>query len=149
MRFHIGNDHRGFDLKQQITVWLNARSHEVVNHGCDSLESADYPDPAYAVARAVAASENELGILICSNGVGMSMTANKVPGVRAALCVTAAMASQSRRHNDANVLALGADNLTSEENLSVLEAWLGASFEGGRHALRVKKMMAGECPPDC
>lgn len=149
MRIHIGNDHRGFDLKRHLSAWLNDQGYEVVDHGCDSAESADYPDLAYAVARAVAAHPDDLGVLICSNGVGMSMAANKVPGVRAALCVSPAMASQSRRHNDANVLALGADNLTPDENQAVLAAWLEASFEGGRHARRVEKIRAGEPSARC
>lgn len=149
MRIQIGSDHRGFELKQRLSAWLNEKGHEVVDHGCDSAEAADYPDHAYAVARAVAASDGDLGVLICSNGVGMSMAANKVPGVRAALCVTPAMASQSRRHNDANVLALGADNVAPEKNQAILEAWLEASFEGGRHARRIEKITAGEVTARC
>jgi ribose 5-phosphate isomerase B len=144
MHIEIGSDHRGFDLKAQIMDWLGRHGHSVRDWGCLSRESCDYPDVAFEVGRAVAASPGHLGILICSNGVGMAMAANKVAGVRAALCVTPAMADQSRRHNDANVLALGADNVTPEENLRVLEAWLAASFEGGRHARRVAKMTAGE-----
>ena len=144
MRIEIGNDHRGFALKIRIVADLTAQGHEVHDHGCASAEAADYPDHAYAVARAVAADSESLGIVICSNGIGVTMVANKVPGVRAALCVSPEMASQSRRHNDANVLALGADNVPEEVNLRILSAWLGASFEGGRHAARVRKMAAGE-----
>ncbi len=149
MRIQIGSDHRGFELKRRLSAWLNEKGYEVVDHGCNSAEATDYPDHAYAVARTVAASDDDLGVLICSNGVGMSMAANKVPGVRAALCVTPAMASQSRRHNDANVLALGADNLAPEKNQAILEAWLEASFEGGRHARRVEKISAGEVTARC
>ncbi len=145
MRIHIGNDHRGNELKRHLTRWLNEHGHEVVDHGCHGPDAADYPDHAFAVARAVAAAKGDLGVLICSNGVGMAMAANKVPGIRAALCVTPAMASQARRHNDANVLAMGADNASLPENLAVLEAFLAASFEGGRHARRVEKLSAGEC----
>lgn len=148
MRIEIGCDHRGFALKEKILAFLNEQGHEVVNHGCDGPEAADYPDHAYAVARAVAGNPGSVGVVICSNGVGVSMVANKVPGVRAALCVTPAMADQSRRHNDANVLALGADIVSAEENLDILTAWLKASFEGGRHCRRVEKIAAGECRPE-
>lgn len=143
MRVHIGNDHRGYELKQRARAWLEEHGHEVVDHGSPSAEACDYPDFAFAVARAVAARPGDLGVVICSNGIGVSMAANKVPGVRAALCVTPAMASQSRRHNDANVLALGAQNVSEPENLGILEAWLAASFEGGRHARRVAKLTRG------
>ena len=147
MRIHIGNDHRGYALKQRARAWLEEHGHEVVDHGAGSTESCDYPDYAFAVARAVVAHPGDLGVVICSNGIGVSMAANKVPGARAALAVTPAMASQSRRHNDANVLALGAENVSLEENLRILAAWLAASFEGGRHARRVGKMVQGEgCP---
>ncbi len=145
MRIEIGCDHRGFALKEKIITILNGEGHDVVNHGCDGPESADYPDHAYAVARAVTGNPGSVGVVICANGVGVSMVANKVPGVRAALCVTPAMADQSRRHNNANVLALGADNVSDQENLGILTAWLKASFEGGRHSRRVEKITAGEC----
>ncbi|MCK4303486.1 MAG: ribose 5-phosphate isomerase B [Candidatus Eisenbacteria sp.] len=145
MRIEIGSDHRGFGLKEQIIEWLKSRGDDAVDHGCESTDACDYPDHAFAVGRAVASHPGTLGVLICSNGIGMSMCANKVPGVRAALCVTPAMASQSRRHNDANVLVLGAEITSLEENLRVLETWLGASFEGGRHVGRVEKMKLGEC----
>jgi ribose 5-phosphate isomerase B len=152
MRIEIGADHRGFELKHRMIDWLRAQRHEVRDRGCPDTGSCDYPDFALPVARAVAAGRADLGILICSNGVGMSMVANKVPGVRAALCTTPAMADQSRRHNDANVLALGADLAPPEENLAILRAWMAATFEGGRHARRVEKMMAQECraagPPE-
>ncbi len=143
MRIHIGNDHRGYELKQRVRAWLEGHGHEVVDHGSPSAEPCDYPDYAFAVAGAVVAQPGDLGVVICSNGVGVSMAANKVPGARAALCLTPAMAAQSRRHNDANVLALGAETLAPEENLRILEVWLAASFEGGRHARRVEKLSRG------
>jgi RpiB/LacA/LacB family sugar-phosphate isomerase len=145
MQIEIGSDHRGYALKGAIMRWLSERGHAVHDWGCASEAACDYPDFAYAVAHAVAASAGHLGVLICSSGIGMAMAANKVPGVRAALCVTPAMAAQSRRHNDANVLALGADIVPLEENLQILAAWIEARFEGGRHALRVAKLTAGEC----
>ncbi|MFC1572420.1 ribose 5-phosphate isomerase B [Candidatus Eisenbacteria bacterium] len=145
-RIEIGADHRGFDLKARMIRWLTEHGYQVTDRGCDSTDSCDYPDHAYAVARGVAGNLGTLGILICSNGIGMTMAANKVPGVRAALCTSVAMADQSRRHNDANVLALGSDNVSADENMRILEAWLAASFEGGRHTRRVTKMSEGECP---
>ncbi|MBM3316605.1 MAG: ribose 5-phosphate isomerase B [Candidatus Eisenbacteria bacterium] len=141
----IGCDHRGFALKERIVRLLEARGHRLQDWGCPGTASCDYPEYAFAVARAVAGSPGHRGILICSTGVGMAMAANKVPGARAALCLTPAMAAQSRRHNDANVLALGADNLPEEESLRILDAWLEARFEGGRHARRVAMMTAQEC----
>jgi ribose 5-phosphate isomerase B len=145
VKIEIGSDHRGYALKETIIQWLRERGHTVRDWGCASADSCDYPDYAYPAARAVAASPGSLGILICSNGIGVSMVANKVPGVRAALCVTPAMADQARRHNDANLLALGAENVSVAENLRILEAWLEARFEGGRHTPRVEKIASGEC----
>jgi RpiB/LacA/LacB family sugar-phosphate isomerase len=145
MQIEIGSDHRGYALKGILAGWLSERGYAVRDWGCASEAACDYPDFAYAVARAVSAAPGHLGVLICSSGVGMAMAANKVPGVRAALCFTPSMAAQSRRHNDANVLALGADLVALEENLQILAAWLEARFEGGRHALRVAKLTAGEC----
>jgi RpiB/LacA/LacB family sugar-phosphate isomerase len=147
MQIEIGSDHRGYELKEKVAEWLRARGHIVTDHGCLSSASCDYPDHAYAVARAVAGAPGVLGVVICGNGIGVSMAANKVAGVRAALCTSVAMARQSRRHNNANVLALGAENVSQEENLAILEAWLAASFEGGRHERRVVKLTAGECLP--
>lgn len=145
MQIEIGSDHRGHALKQRLVEWLSERSHTVHDHGSPSAAACDYPDFAYAAARAVAAQAGRLGIVICGNGIGVSMAANKVPGIRAALCMSVAMAEQSRRHNDANVLALGADTLTETENLRIVEAWLGAGFAGDRHVRRVEKLMRGEC----
>jgi RpiB/LacA/LacB family sugar-phosphate isomerase len=141
----IGNDHRGFVLKEKVKQWLEAEGHIVHDHGCESGDSSDYPDYAFAAARAVSKTEGARGIVICSNGIGVSMAANKVPGIRAALCVTDAMASQSRRHNDSNVLAIGADNAPEAENMTIIKTWLATEFEGGRHQKRVDKLMQDEC----
>ncbi|MBU1699310.1 MAG: ribose 5-phosphate isomerase B [Candidatus Eisenbacteria bacterium] len=140
----IGSDHRGYKLKAHFITWLESKGFVVEDAGPKSPDAADYPDYALAVARKVVAGVDTWGILICSNGVGMAMTANKVKGIRAALCCTPAMADQSRRHNNANVLCLGADNQSMEAGLEILESWLKASFEGGRHEKRVQKMMAAE-----
>jgi len=145
MRIEMAADHRGFGLKARLAAWLAARGVAVRDWGCASEAACDYPDFAYAAARAVATTPQSRGIVICSNGVGVTMVANKVPGVRAALCHTPAMATQARRHNDANVLALGADDAPFEEQCAIVQAWLETEFEGGRHARRVAKIMAGEC----
>lgn len=140
----IGSDHRGYALKQALIGWLGERGHDVRDHGCDGPASCDYPVIAFAAARAVASAPGRLGLLICGSGIGMSIAANKVPGIRAALCLTPEMARLSRQHNDANVLVLGADRVSPEENRRIVEAWLEAAFEGGRHARRVRQMMEGE-----
>ncbi len=143
MRVEIGSDHRGYALKARLSAWLRERGWEVNDHGCESAESCDYPEFAFRVARAVAASPGSLGVLMCGSGIGMSIAANKVRGVRAALCLTPRMATLSRQHNDANVLALGADLLSEAENLAILSAWLEAKFEGGRHERRVRMLAGG------
>jgi len=144
MKIEIGNDHRGFGFKCRVVEWLTGQGYQVTDHGCYGPDSADYPDFAYAAARAVAANPGSRGIVICSNGIGVSMAANKVPGIRAALCVNTRMASQSRRHNNANMIAIGADNASEEENLEILSTWLATEFEGERHETRVNKLMQGE-----
>ncbi len=144
MKIEIGNDHRGYLLKVALVEWLEKQGHQVTDHGCFSTDSADYPDFAFAAARAVTSAADHRGIVVCSNGIGVSMAANKVPGVRAALCLDLATASQSRRHNNSNVIALGADSVSTEENLEILATWLSTEFEGGRHEARVNKLMSGE-----
>ena len=137
MRVAVGNDHPGYALKLALKARLEERGHEVLDAGAHSEESTDYPIYGRAVGELVASGEADLGVVVCGTGIGISMAANKVPGVRAALCWNIASASASREHNDANVLALGA-RLTAEPlALQILDAWLAASFEGGRHARRV------------
>lgn len=142
MKLCIGSDHAGFVLKTELIVQLKEAGYVVEDLGTDSEASCDYPDIAQDVGRAVAAGRFPLGILICGTGVGMSMAANKIEGVRAALCSETFSARMARRHNDANVLCLGArvtgDGLAS----SVVEAFLDDEFEGGRHARRVDKLDA-------
>ena len=136
----LGSDHAGFGLKESIKQHLAGRGLEVQDFGATSGESVDYPDYAQAVAGSVAAGRHALGILVCKTGVGMSMAANKVAGARAALIASAEAAGLSREHNDANVLCLGAAHTTAEQARCIVDAFLGARFEGGRHTRRVEKL---------
>jgi RpiB/LacA/LacB family sugar-phosphate isomerase len=136
----LGADHRGFGLKEDLKRWLAARGHEVIDFGPASAARVDYPDYAFKVARAVARRQADRGILICSTGIGMSIAANKVPGVRAALADSVRLARLSRQHNDANVLCLGADFLPAAEARRIVGVWLKTEFVGGRHARRVRKL---------
>ncbi|MCL6544814.1 MAG: ribose 5-phosphate isomerase B [Bryobacteraceae bacterium] len=148
MRISIGADHAGYDLKNQIAEYLRRTGHEVLDRGTHSPESCDYPDFAAAVARDVAGGTAERGILVCTTGIGMSIAANKVSGVRAALAGTALEAEMSRRHNDANILTIGARTVR-EAPERLAEVFLSTPFEGGRHARRTGKIEAlerGCCP---
>lgn len=140
MKIAIGADHAGFVLKEKIKEKLVRDGHEVEDVGTHSGESVDYPDFARQVASKVSAGEAERGILVCYTGVGMSIAANKVPGVRAALGVNPEEVQLTRRHNNANVLTLGAILTTPEEAASLVDAFLNTEFEGGRHARRVQKI---------
>ena len=140
MRIALGADHRGFRLKELLKTWLARRGHVAVDMGTTVAERADYPDFAFAVAEAVARRKVERGILICSTGIGMSMAANRVAGVRAALCLNARMARMSREHNDANVICLGADLVTVRQAGRILSVWLRTGFAGGRHRRRLRKI---------
>jgi ribose 5-phosphate isomerase B len=148
MKIAIGSDHAGFRLKEVIRGKLAAAGHQVDDLGTNSAESVDYPDFAGAVARKVASGEAERGILVCSSGVGMSIAANKVRGVRAALGVGEEEVELTRSHNDANVLALGAkftDQATAEK---LVDIFLSTGFEGGRHARRIAKIEELETQED-
>ncbi len=142
MRVAIGSDHAGFELKAILREELAALGDEVVDYGTDSLESCDYPDIAVPLARAVAAGEHDFGILICSNGVGPSIVANKIHGVRAAICHDTFSARRAREHTDVNVLCLGAWAIGRGAASDVLRAFRDASFEGGRHERRLNKVRA-------
>ncbi|MFZ2444764.1 MAG: ribose 5-phosphate isomerase B [Syntrophobacteraceae bacterium] len=137
MKIIIGADHGGFQLKGTIVTVLRQRGLDVVDIGTDSAESVDYPVYAFRVARAVAAGEADRGILVCGSGIGMCMTANRVPGVRAVSAFEPYGARLSRRHNDSNVLCLGERITGSDLALSIVEDWIDAPFEGGRHQRRV------------
>lgn len=136
----LASDHAGVDLKGDLSEELKKQGHEVLDFGPATTTSVDYPDFAVKVAQAIAERRATLGVLICGTGIGMSITANKVDGVRAALCHTELEARMSRMHNDANVLCLGQRVIGVGLAIEILKAFLGASFEGGRHAGRVEKI---------
>lgn len=140
MKIAIASDHAGFLLKQRLRQRLLDQGHEVTDHGADSREPSDYPDFAAAVARAVAAGRVERGILVCSTGIGMAIAANKVPGVRAALGTSPEEVRLVRGHNDANILTLGANFIEEEDAAALVEVFLTAGFDGGRHARRLAKV---------
>ncbi len=133
----LGSDHGGYALKQEIMKHLDEKGLEYKDYGTYSEESCDYPVYGAAVGRAVAAGECDRGILICGTGIGISIAANKIEGVRAANCTDCYMAEMTRRHNDANILALGARVLGSGLALKIVDTFLETGFEGGRHAKRV------------
>ncbi|MCA9242430.1 MAG: ribose 5-phosphate isomerase B [Phycisphaerales bacterium] len=149
MKIALGSDHRGYDLKQRLTTLLAEMGAEVADLGPHTKESCDYPDAAAAVAHAVAKGEVDRGILMCGTGIGMSITANKVPGIRAALCHDELTAQLSRRHNDANILCLPADLLSEAQLREMTKVWLETGFEGGRHQRRVQKISEVERDSCC
>ncbi len=145
MKFYIGTDHAGVDLKDWTVEYLRAKGHEVEDLGPYTTDRVDYPDYAEKVCEAVLANEGTQGILICGSGIGMSMAANRHKGIRAALCHDAYTASVARGHNDANVLCYGERIVGKGVAASIIDAWLAGSFEGGRHARRVAKIEAISC----
>jgi len=142
MRVAVGADQGGYVLKDPIVEFLADQGYEVSDLGIYRLESVDYPDIAVNVARAVAGGQAERGIVICGTGIGVSLAANKVPGIRAALCTDCYMARMAREHNDAQVLCLGGRVLGAGSALDIVEVFLTSTFEGGRHARRVGKINA-------
>ena len=141
MKIGIGNDHSALELKAEIIDFLKEKGHEVVDYGTNSPESCDYPVYGEKVARAVAAGEVEQGILICGTGLGISLAANKVGGIRAVVCSEPYTARLARQHNDANVLAFGARVIGIELAKMIVDEFLSAKFEGGRHQRRVDMIM--------
>jgi len=140
----IGSDHGGLTLKTALNSYLKRRGLEVTDAGTNGDASVDYPDFGQKVAEAVIAGEAELGILICGTGIGMSISANKIPGIRAALVTDVFMARMAREHNNANVLVLGGRVLDEQKACDLVGAWLDATFEGGRHQARLDKITALE-----
>ena len=141
MKIGIGNDHSALELKAEIIELLKEKGHEVVDNGTNSPESCDYPVYGEKVGRAVASGEVERGILICGTGLGISLAANKVKGVRAAVCSEPFTAKMSRAHNNCNILAFGARVVGAELAKMIVETWLDTEFEGGRHQRRVDMLM--------
>jgi ribose 5-phosphate isomerase B len=136
----LAADHRGLHLKETLKDLLKSKGYEVKDFGTNSQESCDYPDYGIPAAQAVAGGQAFQGILMCATGNGMAMSANKVKGIRAALCFTPEMARLARAHNDANVLVLAADFVSGETAKEIAGAWLDSSFEGGRHERRIEKV---------
>lgn len=139
MKISIGSDHGGFSLKQQLISYLQNK-YEIVDHGCYNLDSCDYPVFAKKVANDVANKESDFGILICTTGIGMSITANKFKGVRAALVTNLESANLTRMHNNSNIICLGAKFTPYEDAVKFVDAFLTQNFEGGRHLRRVNQI---------
>ena len=144
MKIAIACDHGGYALKEAVKAHLTEKGYEAVDFGTNSTESCDYPDFAAPAAKAVAAGECEKGIVICTTGIGVSIVANKVKGIRCALCSDPLSAEMTRRHNDTNMLAMGAGIIGQNLAMDIVDIWLATEFEGGRHQRRVDKSMALE-----
>ncbi|MCD4700049.1 MAG: ribose 5-phosphate isomerase B [Phycisphaerae bacterium] len=153
MKIALAADHRGHDMKERVALLLNEQGHEILDMGTNSSKSCDYPDTGYKAAKAVADKVAEMGITLCGTGIGMSIVANKVDGVRAAICQDELAAQMSRRHNSANVLCLATDILGEEMMRRIVKTWLDTEFEGGgRHERRIQKIACverGEDPSVC
>ncbi len=148
MKVALGSDHAGYRLKQDIIRTLNELGIEYEDYGCTSEASCDYPDFGIPVARAVASGKADRGILVCGTGIGMCITANKVRGIRASLCHDEFSARVTRKHNDANVLTLGARVIGPGLACEIVKTWLTTEYEGGRHARRLAKVALLETPMD-
>lgn len=138
----IASDHAGYDLKEHIKEYLSEHNIKLKDLGCNSLDSVNYPGYAHQVAKEVLANHSR-GILICGSGIGMSIAANRHPGIRAALCNSVECGKLSRQHNDSNILVLGARFISNELAIEILETWLKTQFEGGRHQSRVELIDEG------
>ncbi len=144
MKIVVGSDHRGFEAKQKIKVIATELGHECIDVGTNNSNPVDYPDTAYLAAMAVSKKQADRAILVCATGIGMSITANKIKGIRAALCHDELSAQISRDHNDANVLCLSGDQIGEVLLRKMVEVWLNTEFSGGRHERRVNKIKAIE-----
>ena len=139
-KIFLSSDHAGFELKEKVKSFLIDNNFEYEDLGCSSLEPVDYPDYAKLLSKKIKDKRNSKGILFCGTGIGISMAANRFPHIRAALCTSVEMASKSRKHNDANVLALGGRILEDKLALEIVKEFLQTDFEAGRHSLRVDKI---------
>ena len=143
MKIALGSDHGGYELKEKIKQYLVKREGiELIDFGTNSVESVDYPKYGHLVAKSIVGKEADFGILICGTGIGISIAANKIKGIRAANCTNTTMARLSRQHNDANILALGARIVGDVIALDIVDEFLSASFEGGRHQKRIDEIEA-------
>ncbi len=140
MKIVVGSDHAAYELKEAIKEKLISEGHEVIDVGCDSTESVDYPKYGHAVGRAVASGEAERGIAVCGSGIGISIACNKVPGIRAALCTSVEMAEMCRRHNNANVVCMGARMISQELAFDIIDTWMTTDFEAGKHLRRINEI---------
>lgn len=140
MKIAIGTDHAGFDYKEKIKAFLKAKGHEIKDFGTFGDESCDYPDFILPVARAVATDEYERGIVLGGSGNGEAMAANRIKGIRCAVCWDVVSAKMARRHNDANIISLGQRMINEDELLSIVQIWLETPFDGGRHSQRIEKI---------
>ena len=141
MKIAMGSDHGGYALKMHLAEHIHGLGHEVVDFGCHSTESCDYPDFGAAAARAVASGECEMGVVICTTGIGISIAANTIKGIRCGHCADCLEAELTRKHNNANMLAIGAGFTGEKMAERMVEVFLSTEFEGGRHQRRVDKMM--------
>lgn len=141
MKISIGCDHGGFALKEQVAEHLKQLGHEVVDCGTYSTDSCDYPEFGAKAARMVADGQCQRGVVICTTGIGISISANKVKGIRCALCMNTDMAMMTRKHNDANMIAMGAKYVTPQLAFEMVDIFLSTDIEGGRHQIRVDKLM--------
>jgi len=139
-RIIIGSDHRGVVLKDKLKKYLESRDYQITDIGAFSKQSCDYPDTAYTVAKAVSGKKFTKGILICYSGIGNCIVANKIPGVRAAVCYNVKLARLSREHNDTNVLVLAAGFVSQAQAKKILDVWLKTKFSSGRHLRRLNKI---------
>lgn len=142
LRIAVGSDHAGFALKEKVRDYLVDRGYAVEDHGTNSAESVDYPDYAEKVAARVAAKEVNFGVVVCGTGIGVAISANKIPGIRAAPCNDTLAARMAREHNDANVLTLGGRVVDEAAARKILDVWIATPFAGGRHQRRVDKIAA-------
>lgn len=136
----IGSDHAGFELKELLKSHLKKHFYNVLDFGTFNIDSVDYPDFAYPTAEAVASQVSDYGILICGSGIGVSIVANKVKGIRAALCCNQEMAKMARMHNNANIICLGARAISADDATKIIDTFFATEFEGGRHIARVNKI---------